>query len=807
MVQPGEKFGNYQISGDDSGKMAIFSETADSITVRGEHIHLGTPAAIKVIHHPGQAKEAFAEEVRVASATAGLSHPHIARVLDFGTHEDRLYRAMEWCEGGGVESFIAARGGVKDERDLQQWFFESAGALGHAHRQNIVHRDLKPSNLLMAKDRDGAVIKIVDFGFAGGVEGNAGEFAPPEGETISAASDVYSLAAVFAHLLGSEVSSEIGPLFPPGLDPRWKRLLTAMLSLNPAARPEDGSAVLEMFRAEFPDFVSTPVPWDASSALERPSQAMPPPPPQVEIPPPVPPVEAAPPPEAVVPPLPPIEEPPSVRRELPPPVPPSQPPPIPPPAPPAARKGNPVAVVLILILIFLSLVAAGGIVGWRHFKAKSKELQAAIEASTPEVKEASEKPASSPLAEVDKPHPSPVAATPASEAVSKTSVAAEPPPAPAPAAPEIPQPLRVPGDATTIGGALARCPDGGTIEVNGGTYRESLLITRPVTILASGDAALEDNGKSSTLLIVKGDIAVSIRGLVVRNPQKQGAGNPEEAAALMLIASNAKVKMEKCLVEGGQGDGMTIADHGQAELTECRVMKNRGFGTRISGGSQLTVIRGTIQENGLGGAWVANTGSRLSLNEGGTVNRNSNNGIQATEGAVVEINGGGVSFNRTNGVIALDAGTRVEVKETGLISDNGVNGIAMVNGAAVSISSAKIERNQNYGVLAEKSGKLALSGAILRSNSMAGVFFNEGGGQSCRIERSEFSDHSEFGAAFVGGDIFVNGCTFSENGGALLLGKDTKGQITNNSISPGPITSAIVREGAGEVKEENNTIR
>ncbi|MDB6080585.1 MAG: hypothetical protein JWO82_4332, partial [Akkermansiaceae bacterium] len=338
-------------------------------------------------------------------------------------------------------------------------------------------------------------------------------------------------------------------------------------------------------------------------------------------------------------------------------------------------------------------------------------------------------------------------------------------------------------------------------------YHESLLITRPVTILASGDATLEDDGKSPTLLIAKGNINLSIRGLVLRNAQTKGAGNPEETPALMLIASGAKVKMEKCTVEGGQGDGMTVADHGEVELTECRVMKNRGFGSRISGGSSLTATQGTIQENGLGGIWVSNTGSRVILNEGAAVNRNSNNGIQATEGASVQINGGGVSFNRTNGVIALDAGTKIELKESGLVSDNGVNGIAMVNGATASISSSKIERNQNYGILAERSGKLALSGAVLRSNSMAGVFFNEGGSQSCRIERSEFSDHSEFGAAFVGGEIFVSSCTFSENGGALLLGKDTKGEISGNSISPGPLESAIVREDAGEVKETNNTIR
>ena len=49
----------------------------------GEHIHLGTEAAIKLLHTQlaGEDTDAFRREARTI---ARLVHPHIVRVFDFG---------------------------------------------------------------------------------------------------------------------------------------------------------------------------------------------------------------------------------------------------------------------------------------------------------------------------------------------------------------------------------------------------------------------------------------------------------------------------------------------------------------------------------------------------------------------------------------------------------------------------------------------------------------------------------------------------------------------------------------------------
>jgi len=173
---------------------------------QAEDVALGRSVAVKVLlpalaRDPGFVRRLEAE----AHAAALLTHPHIARVYDWGD-ADEAYLVMELLGGGSLRSLLDA-GSRLSPLQAARLVAEAASGLAYAHRRGIVHRDVKPANLLF--DDEGRVV-VADFGLAralaeagwtepdGRVLGTA-RYASPEqavGKPAGERSDVYSLALV-----------------------------------------------------------------------------------------------------------------------------------------------------------------------------------------------------------------------------------------------------------------------------------------------------------------------------------------------------------------------------------------------------------------------------------------------------------------------------------------------------------------------------------------------------------------------------------------------------------------------------------
>ena len=191
-----------------------------------EHVKMGRRSAIKVmnpsmVHDP----DAVARFNREAANASRITHPHVCAIYDFGESADGLiYLAMEFIEGEPLTDLLAREGALPTPR-AGRIFLQTADALQAAHDLGIVHRDLKPDNIMLARGRAGGdVVKVVDFGIAKAVGGDASqkvtktglvigtpEFMSPEqlsGDPVDVRSDLYSLALVLYIMLTGKLPFE-----------------------------------------------------------------------------------------------------------------------------------------------------------------------------------------------------------------------------------------------------------------------------------------------------------------------------------------------------------------------------------------------------------------------------------------------------------------------------------------------------------------------------------------------------------------------------------------------------------------------
>ena len=118
------------------------------------------------------------------STLARMEHPYIARVLDAGA-EPRVgpYFVMELVRGERITMFCDRhRLTIRERLEL---FLLVCEAVQHAHQKGVLHRDLKPSNVLVIREQERALPKIIDFGIARVFESEAaGSDAPRTREAI-----------------------------------------------------------------------------------------------------------------------------------------------------------------------------------------------------------------------------------------------------------------------------------------------------------------------------------------------------------------------------------------------------------------------------------------------------------------------------------------------------------------------------------------------------------------------------------------------------------------------------------------------
>lgn len=162
----------------------------------------------------------FEREARICAL---LDHPHVVKLVAYGTDDVGPYLALEYVNGrpsSALDVEMTRRGQRLPREVVNSICRDAARGLAYAHQlevgeeRGVIHRDLSPDNILVAYE---GITKISDFGIAravgstrmttvGGVKGKYGFMSPElmEGGEPSVQTDLFAFAATMYRLFAGE---------------------------------------------------------------------------------------------------------------------------------------------------------------------------------------------------------------------------------------------------------------------------------------------------------------------------------------------------------------------------------------------------------------------------------------------------------------------------------------------------------------------------------------------------------------------------------------------------------------------------
>ena len=243
------------------------------------HPAIGKVAALKRLE-PRSSLEALLGEKRLrnlftaeASTMAGLRHPNLVQVLDYGTSRNRPYYVMELHAvnlGDLIGETYRADAPTRVLRldRAVDYTFQVLDGLARLHFAEVIHRDVKPFNLLVTDDDR---IRICDFGLSklrgeqfaapGNLKVGSPFYTAPEQEAapdaVGPPADLFSAGVMLHRMLTGGLPETVGQLpsrANPDLAPDWDAFFEKATARRPVDRFQSAGEMKQALAVLYQDW-------------------------------------------------------------------------------------------------------------------------------------------------------------------------------------------------------------------------------------------------------------------------------------------------------------------------------------------------------------------------------------------------------------------------------------------------------------------------------------------------------------------------------------------------------------------------
>ena len=283
------------------------------------------------------------------------------------------------------------------------------------------------------------------------------------------------------------------------------------------------------------------------------------------------------------------------------------------------------------------------------------------------------------------------------------------------------------GDFDTIGSAIEAAEPGTRILVRPGTYREGLVIDKPLEILGDGkreDIVVEAKGKNAVLF-------KSTMGRIANLTLRQRGGGDwycvdvtqgrldlsdcdisSDSHACIAIHDGAAPVVRRNRIHDGKQGGVLVHSEGRGTIEDNEITGNAYSGIEIQQGADPVVRRNRIH-NGKQGGVIVHLEGRGTI-EDNEITGNAYSGIEIKQGADPVVRRNRIHDGKKSGVFVHSEGRgTIEDNE---ITRNGNSGVVVQDSGNPTVRNNRITNNKYFGVYVESSGMGTFEGNTLEGN-------------------------------------------------------------------------------------------